>query len=315
MHDDVIEWKHFPRYWPFVRRIHRSPVNSPHKGQWRGALMFFFYMRLNKRLSKQSRGWWFETPSHPFRRHCNGMHYGGAPCTCIRHDQRWRRTCISGFMCMLGENKWEECLGSKPLPQRRTITSETKVLFFSWLTTKWVTSSLLSTNAILSTFWDMYDTLKYCVNLLEKVFMYVQYLMNTMQWTAWIYTIPSIRNGVYYGLLCNMKYHNFAIYCLQQQLAFNITSSIINSIPISTAVLTESPTEPWLRNKSRNSLRYAKPFSNHAIHFSSLSVPGWWGCNPNLYHFQRHIKNRSRDIPLKLLSSKCQTTSLMTSQH
>ena len=30
----------FPRYWPFVRGIHRSPVNSPHKGQWRGALMF-----------------------------------------------------------------------------------------------------------------------------------------------------------------------------------------------------------------------------------------------------------------------------------
>ena len=38
--DDVIKWKHFPRYWPFVRGIHRSPVNSPHKGQWRGALMF-----------------------------------------------------------------------------------------------------------------------------------------------------------------------------------------------------------------------------------------------------------------------------------
>ena len=39
-HDDVIKWKHFPRYWPFVRGIHRSPVNFPHKGQWRGALMF-----------------------------------------------------------------------------------------------------------------------------------------------------------------------------------------------------------------------------------------------------------------------------------
>ena len=39
-HDDVIKWKHFPRYWPFAREIHRSPVNSPHKGQWRGALMF-----------------------------------------------------------------------------------------------------------------------------------------------------------------------------------------------------------------------------------------------------------------------------------
>ena len=40
VHDDVIKWKHFPRYWLFVRGIHRVPVNSPHKGQWRGALMF-----------------------------------------------------------------------------------------------------------------------------------------------------------------------------------------------------------------------------------------------------------------------------------
>ena len=39
MHDDVMKWKHFLRYWPFVGGIHRSPVNSPHKGQWRGALM------------------------------------------------------------------------------------------------------------------------------------------------------------------------------------------------------------------------------------------------------------------------------------
>ena len=39
-HDDVIKWKHVPRYWPFVWGIHRSPVNSPHKGQWRWALMF-----------------------------------------------------------------------------------------------------------------------------------------------------------------------------------------------------------------------------------------------------------------------------------
>ena len=39
-YDDVIKWKHFPRYWPFVRGIHRSPVNSSHKGRWRGALIF-----------------------------------------------------------------------------------------------------------------------------------------------------------------------------------------------------------------------------------------------------------------------------------
>ena len=40
LHDDVIKWKHFPRYCPFVRGIHRSPVNSLHKGQWRRTLMF-----------------------------------------------------------------------------------------------------------------------------------------------------------------------------------------------------------------------------------------------------------------------------------
>ena len=37
-------WRHqiktFPCHWPFVRGIHRSPVNSPHKGQCREALKF-----------------------------------------------------------------------------------------------------------------------------------------------------------------------------------------------------------------------------------------------------------------------------------
>ena len=39
-HDDVMKWIHFPRYWPFVRGIHRSAVNAPHKDQGRGALVF-----------------------------------------------------------------------------------------------------------------------------------------------------------------------------------------------------------------------------------------------------------------------------------
>ena len=34
------QWKHFPRYWSFVRGIHWSPVNSPHIGRWRGAWLF-----------------------------------------------------------------------------------------------------------------------------------------------------------------------------------------------------------------------------------------------------------------------------------
>ena len=37
-------WQHqmenFPRHWPFVGGIHRSPMDSPHKGKWRRALIF-----------------------------------------------------------------------------------------------------------------------------------------------------------------------------------------------------------------------------------------------------------------------------------
>ena len=56
-HDDVIKWKHFPRNWPFVREIHRSPVNFPHKGQWRGALMFsLMYAWINDWVNNREAG-------------------------------------------------------------------------------------------------------------------------------------------------------------------------------------------------------------------------------------------------------------------
>ena len=56
-HDDVIKWGHFPRYWTFVRGIHRSPVNSPHKGQWRGALMFsLICARINRWANNRKAG-------------------------------------------------------------------------------------------------------------------------------------------------------------------------------------------------------------------------------------------------------------------
>ena len=38
-HDDVIKSKHF-RVTGFLRGIHWSPLDSPHKDQWRGTLMF-----------------------------------------------------------------------------------------------------------------------------------------------------------------------------------------------------------------------------------------------------------------------------------
>ena len=55
-----------------------SPVTGEFPAQRSVTLSFniFFDLRLNRRLSKQSRGWWFETPSHPLRRHCNALVIG-----------------------------------------------------------------------------------------------------------------------------------------------------------------------------------------------------------------------------------------------
>ena len=61
-HDDVIKWIHFPRYRPFVRGIHRSPVNSPHKGQGRGALMFSL-------ICARIKGWVNNGEAGDLRRH------------------------------------------------------------------------------------------------------------------------------------------------------------------------------------------------------------------------------------------------------
>ena len=66
IHDNVIKSKHFPRYWSFVRGIHRSPVNSPHKGQWREALMFSL-------ICHWINGWVSNGEAGDLRRHCS--HY------------------------------------------------------------------------------------------------------------------------------------------------------------------------------------------------------------------------------------------------
>ena len=68
LHYDVIKWKHFPRYWPFVRGI---PGEFPTQRPVTRSFDVFFYLRPNTRLSKQSWGWWFETPSRPLWRHRN----------------------------------------------------------------------------------------------------------------------------------------------------------------------------------------------------------------------------------------------------
>ena len=65
-HDDVIKWKHFPR---FRLCAGNSPVSGEFPAQRPVTQSFdiFFHLRMNLRLSNQSRGWWL------LWRHCNDL--------------------------------------------------------------------------------------------------------------------------------------------------------------------------------------------------------------------------------------------------
>ena len=88
-HDDVIKWKQFPRYWPFVRGIHRSPVNSPHKGQWRGALMLCL-------ICAWINGWVNNRETGDLRRH--RAHYDVIVMMQMKeHHGHWQQNCYFTF--------------------------------------------------------------------------------------------------------------------------------------------------------------------------------------------------------------------------
>ena len=80
-HDDVIKWKYFPCYWPFVRGNHRSPANSPHKGRWRGALMF-------SSICAWINGWLNNREAGDLRRH--RAHYGVIAMTLCIMNKVWQ---------------------------------------------------------------------------------------------------------------------------------------------------------------------------------------------------------------------------------
>ena len=71
LHDDVIKWKYFPHYWPFC--VGNSPFTNEFPSQRPVPRSFdvFFDLRLNKRLSERSWGWWIDTPSCSLWRHRN----------------------------------------------------------------------------------------------------------------------------------------------------------------------------------------------------------------------------------------------------
>ena len=65
LHTDAMPWKHFnilTHHCLFVRGIHRSPVDSPHKAPVPQSFDASFHVHLNKPLNKHSSWRWFEKP-------------------------------------------------------------------------------------------------------------------------------------------------------------------------------------------------------------------------------------------------------------
>ena len=57
IHDDVIKWRHFPRYWPFVRGIHRSRWLPRTKASDAEILMFsLIYAWINDWVNNREAG-------------------------------------------------------------------------------------------------------------------------------------------------------------------------------------------------------------------------------------------------------------------
>ena len=74
---DISWWRHHVETFSVLLAlcVGNSPVTGEFPSQRPVTQSFdvFFDLRLNKRLSKQSWGWWFETPLRPIWRHCNVM--------------------------------------------------------------------------------------------------------------------------------------------------------------------------------------------------------------------------------------------------
>ena len=114
-HDDVIKWNVFSRYWIFLRGIHRSPANSPHKGRWHRALVFslicaWMNVWVNKREALLRRyGAHYDVTV--MRIHVYFLLPGIQPCECLNggvcRDPQYPRQCEcrTGFYGTLCESR------------------------------------------------------------------------------------------------------------------------------------------------------------------------------------------------------------------
>ena len=95
-------WRH--QMEPFATLLVLCAGNSPVTGEFPAqrpatwSFDVFFDLSLNKRLSKQLLGWWFETPSCSLWRHCNEFYPVLNVNVCTVEVCEWKRNIISRFI-------------------------------------------------------------------------------------------------------------------------------------------------------------------------------------------------------------------------
>ena len=91
--DDVIKWKHFSRYWPFVQGIHGSPVNLPSQGPVRQNMFSL--------ICVWTKGWVNIRDAGDLRRH--RAHYD---VVVIGHSHKWSAFRFSVIRCAVDSPAW-----------------------------------------------------------------------------------------------------------------------------------------------------------------------------------------------------------------
>ena len=73
VHDDIIKWKRFSELLAICMGHLLVTGEFPAQRPVMQSFDVFFDLCLNKQLSKQLWGWWFEMPLHPLWHHCNDL--------------------------------------------------------------------------------------------------------------------------------------------------------------------------------------------------------------------------------------------------
>ena len=81
----------------------------------------FFDLLSNKRLSKQCRGWWFETQSCPLWRHRNGNRGYHLTLISILNSHWWHR-CFKGITTYFVQGNPRSGVGSQKLPWKKHLS-------------------------------------------------------------------------------------------------------------------------------------------------------------------------------------------------